>query len=294
MKNSARSAVFVLCCLLTSFYTMKAQPQNSDMFSPSSRLKFGNHLFADKDYLRAIDEYKAFLKTSTDDTVMFRFAESYLRIGRYSEAADNFKTLFFNSPISEEAKLEYFKAGFFENDYRSFRDITQNPVYSSGKYSKEINRLAYITYLFDNEALPDTSEFRKAFPDSVQPAMMKFYIQKKFPAFKSASKASWLSALLPGLGKIYTGEISNGITNFIATSLLVFLTVDNFRAKHNFRGAVFGTLTALSYAGGIYGAAASANLYNAGVSFNFERELKIYLVNRNYFLPEYDFLNKKN
>ena len=98
-----------------------------------------------------------------------------------------------------------------------------------------------------------------------------------------------MSALIPGSGKIYAGEIGDGIIAAIATGLCGYLAYDNFKAKHNFRGWLFGGLSAFFYAGNIYGSAASAQIYNAGIQFDFVNDVKIYLNKKNYFTPEYEF-----
>ena len=94
-----------------------------DLFSLQNRLKFGNYLFSENDYLRAAVEYKEYLKNFDNDTIKMKFALCFFRIGRYTEAADNFKSQFFGSTLSEEARLLFYESHFFNDDYRSFRDL---------------------------------------------------------------------------------------------------------------------------------------------------------------------------
>ena len=117
----------------------------------------------------------------------------------------------------------------------------------------------------------------------------KFYLEKINPPYKSETAAVLLSILIPGAGKIYSDQIGDGIFAAIATGLCGYLAYDNFRAEHNFRGWIFSGLTAFFYAGNIYGSAASAQIYNAGIRFNFSKDVKLYLEQQNYFTPEYDF-----
>lgn len=263
-----------------------------DIFSPQNRLNFGKYLYSEKDYLRAINEYREYLKSENNDTVQLKFAECFLRIGRYDEAAENFKALFFNSDFEDEAKLSFFKSHFLSKNFSLFRDLTEKEIYYSEKYSRYINRLRFITYFFDNSALPDTNQFFSAFDDSNYTYIKKFYLMKKFPQYKNQNKAAILSAIIPGLGKIYVGEISDGLTAFIATGLLAFLSANNFKNDHNFRGWLFGGLSILSYAGNIYGSIAAAQIYNAKVKFNFDNEVKNYFEQRNYLLPKIEILEK--
>ncbi len=271
---------------VNSFLIAQTASNDFNFFSPLHRLSFGNHLYFERDYLRALNEFREYLKYENQDTARFRFAECFLRIGRYQEAADNFKGLFYNSTLQNESRLAYLEAQFQSGDLNSFRSIARQDIYTSAKYSREIERLYYITHLMDNSTLPDTNIFFSVFPDSNKSNVRNFYQRKKHPEYKNPVTAAVLSGILPGLGKIYVGEISDGLTSLIATGVLTLLAFDNFKQSHNFRGWLFTGLAAISYTGNIYGSAAAAQIYNAGIKYNFDNDVKIYFEKRNYFLPE--------
>lgn len=281
-------AAFLIIVPLTSVDCQ--QTSDSNFFSAKNRLQFGNYLYKDKDYLRAAGEFKEYLKNEVNDTIIFRLANSYFKIGRFAEAADNFKELFFGSTFSEESRLMFYESIFFRNDYKSLREFIEDKIYASTKYSKEIERLKYTSYFLDNSArLLNENIVLKNFPDSVQTRLLNFYQQKKFPPHKSLTTAAILSTLIPGSGKIYTGEIGDGITSLIATVLTTYLAISNFKADHQFRGWLFSGLAAFFYAGNIYGSAASAQIYNARIQFNFDKEVRLFFEQRNYFLPKVDY-----
>lgn len=280
-------SIFVIAAL-----SANAQQSSDDFFSAKSRLEFGNYLYGEKDYLRALNEYKEFLKTDNNDTIRFKMAESFLRIGRYEEASNNFKSLFFSSSLADESRLEFLKSLFLSKDLMNLRQLSIDENYTTEKFSHEIERLNFISYFFDNKTLPDSNRFFSAFADSNRTEIKKFYYQKKNPDKKNPVTAALLSAAIPGLGKIYTGEIGDGITSLITTGLLVFLSANNFQHDHNFRGWLFAGFAALSYGGNIYGSAASAQIYNAGIKFNFDNEVKPFFEKRNYFLPNFDFADR--
>jgi TM2 domain-containing membrane protein YozV len=264
---------------------------DENYFSPKNRLAFGNYLFNEKDYLRAIEEFKSYLMHYDNDTIRFKFAESFFRIRRYKEASDNFKSIFYGSSLSDEAKLAFYKASFYDGNYNLFRDLCKIESYRSEKYAKEINRLYFISHLIDDSILPDTNRFFNAFPDSSKNKIRDLYLLKKFPVRKNPATAMLLSMFIPGAGKIYTGEIGDGITSFLTTGILTYLAVNNFKHEHNFRGWLFSGLAAFSYAGTIYGSYASAQIYNAGVKFNFDADVKMYFEKRNHFLPNINFFD---
>ncbi len=277
--------IFLIIPLTTNYCQLTT---DNNFFSPYNRLKFGNYLYKDKDYLRAAKEFKEYLKVYSNDTVQFKFSNSFFKIGRFTEAADNFKGLFFSSTLSEEARLMFFESNFFQNDFNKFRNLADQDVYLSLKYRKEIERLKFTTYFFDIATLPAENIILEPFPDSVQSQIAKFYIQKKIPLHKNPTTAAILSTLLPGAGKIYTGEVGDGITALVTTALSAYLAYTNFNAGHQFRGWLFAGMTAFFYGGNIYGSAASAQIYNARIRFDFDKEVKFYFEQRNYFLPQID------
>ena len=284
------SRIILFIFLIIPLTTNHCQLTTGNNFlTPYQRLKFGDYLYKEKDYLRAANEFKEYLKIFSNDTVQFKFANSFYKISRFAEATDNFKGLFFNSSLSEEARLMYYESIFFQNDFKTFRELTEKTNYQTLKYQDEVERLKFITYFFDDTVLPNENELLKPFPDSVQSRLSQFYLQKKFPAKKSLTTAALLSTIIPGAGKIYTGEIGDGITALITTALSAYLAYTNFEADHQFRGWLFTGLTAFFYGGSIYGSAASAQIYNARIRFSFDSEVKLYFEQRNYFLPKIDF-----
>ncbi len=292
LKNKTSAFGIIIFCLILRLEFTFAQTTINDasLASPANRLKFGNYLFEEKDYLRALDEFKAYLKTEDNDTIRYKFSECFFRIGRYKEAAENYKSLFFHSPLSDAARLGFYKSVFFQNDYKIFRDEVNEGSYLPVKYEKDVIRLQLVSHFFDDSVLPDTNKFFIQFEDSNKTEIRKFYFMKKYPKKKNPMTAALLSAAIPGLGKIYTEEIGDGITAFVATGLLTYLSINNFNHDHKFRGWLFAGMAALSYAGNIYGSAASAQIYNAGIKFNFDKDVKFYFEQRNYLLPNENWL----
>ena len=189
------------------------------------------------------------------------------------------KSQFYNESIRE-----YYKTLFLAGRYKEL----QTDLNDDNK--KDLHLQLYISYLFTLNQLPEKKEFLESFPSNERQNILNFYNQKKDPPYKSSLLAGILSGIIPGSGKIYIGEIGDGITGFIATSLLTFLSYDNFTHNHNFRGWLFAGLGFFFYAGNIYGSFAAAQIYNAGIDYEYNQNLKEYLKNKNYFLPENEFV----
>ncbi len=283
---------FSLCWMLFSIILLAQDFDNlsyHNLHSPQNIKKFADYLFCDKDYLRAIDEYQKYSEVFSDDTVKFKIGLSYSLMDNYSNAQNAFMKIQSNSSLHSLAVLEIYKASF-QNDASNFRnqfDSTKvNPMNIN-----EFLKLYNYSFLFSSEKIPLKSKFLSVFTNKEKYELENFYNFKIDPPTKSPVLASILSAIIPGLGKIYSNQIGDGITSFISTGLLAFLAYDNFHANHKFRGWLFTGLGGMFYAGNIYGSAASAQIYNAELFFNFNSTLNIYLENKNFFIPRINFCN---
>jgi TM2 domain-containing membrane protein YozV len=283
MKNR----IFFLSVIL--FVSFQGQIFSQDIFSPQNRLKFANKLFEEKDYFRAVVEYNEYLKTNDNDTVRFNIARAYFGMKKYSQAADNFKTLFSSFTLQDEARFGLIKSNFFSGDFQFLRKQSLTSPYFTSVYGTEIERLINLTYLLDKSTQFDAAKVVSVFPENTRPKLMDLIQMKINPQYKSPTTAALLSALVPGLGKIYVKEYTDGLIAFAATGLSVFLAADNFNSGHNFKGWLFAGAGAFFYGGSIYGSASAAQVYNAGIKLNFENELNIFLNKNNFFLPKEKF-----
>lgn len=262
--------------------------QSSFFNSPEEIENFANHLYCEKDYLRAVEEYRRYLKTTANDTVALKIVLSFYNMEKFDDAA---------SVVGQitEKSIFYNDAGYIKlvSFYRLKRDENFKRAISSTSIIKDdfFNRSEKLLRfnLFLKNSLYPESFMLLPFKSDEKTEVKNFYERKQNPPYKSPFTAALLSAIVPGSGKIYTERTGDGILAFLTTGVLTFLAYDNFKAKHNFRGWLFGGLASLFYAGNVYGAAAAAQIYNAGIKFNFENDIEIYLNKKNYYLPEYDF-----
>ena len=63
----------------------------------------------------------------------------------------------------------------------------------------------------------------------------------------------------------------------LLTGLFGYIAYTDFKADHKVRGWIFSGVAAFFYAGNIYGSAASAQIYNAKIKFDFESEVQNFL-----------------
>ncbi|KWW30667.1 MAG: hypothetical protein AUK63_885 [bacterium P3] len=79
---------------------------------------------------------------------------------------------------------------------------------------------------------------------------------------KSPLLAAGLSAVVPGLGKVYAGHLGEGLSSFLIVGSLMAATAENlYKAGWaDWKTLLFGTLSAVFYIGNIYGSAVTVRV----------------------------------
>ena len=275
MKNIPLPFLFLIFLQNFSF------PQDINIYTAENRRQFADYLYCRKDYLRAVDEYEEISGSVSNDTIRFKIGLAYLKMGRYDSASVSFSQIGVNSYFFNNAKMEFFKSQFLLGNFDTLDRSTNNylPV-------KQLNAFAY---LFDYKPLPIKNIFLSPFEGNNKETVSDFYERKLNPPYKSELAAIILSTLIPGAGKIYTKDYSDGIIALLVTSLMGYISYTDFNADHKFRGWLFAGLTAFFYGGNIYGSAASAQIYNAHINFTLNSDMKLFLEEKDYFVPDYEF-----
>ena len=263
--------------------------QQIDFHSPQNIKLFADFLFCDKDYLRAIEEYEKYLTSNEDDSVQFKIALGYSLMNDQDNALMKMSTIKISSPFYEQSRIERLKSLFLlkiDSNFYSYADevINFNSINSSRAY-----KLKNTSLLLRNDDLPEKLNFLVPFTNEEKNTLSNFYDLKKDPPYKSEALAGILSALVPGAGKMYTKNYADGITAFLFTGLLTYLAYTNFDHDHQARAWIFTALGAGFYAGNVYGSVASAQIFNAKVNFEFDEGVKLFLEEKNYFVPVYEF-----
>jgi TM2 domain-containing membrane protein YozV len=83
-------------------------------------------------------------------------------------------------------------------------------------------------------------------------------------SYKRAAVAGILSTLIPGSGKVYIGRKMDGLYAFLLISILGYQTYRTFETQgmQSVKGWLYGSVTAVLYAGNIYGSVVAAKVHN--------------------------------
>jgi TM2 domain-containing membrane protein YozV len=278
--------IFVSLLLICT--TASPQSTSFEFHSPQNIKLFADHLFCESDYLRAIEEYDLIDSQFVNDTIDFKMMLSYSNIGLFKLSNEVFKRIYDSSIFYPDGYLLSMKNELLINSVP-----LNNPVSSSFNLSqqKSFNRLVTVSKLYGEKSVVTKKDFLSVFAAEDQDAVSHLYNYKFDPPYKSPTLAGIFSTVIPGSGKMYVGEWGDGITSLLITGLFAFLAYDNFQADHTARAWLFTGVGAFFYAGNIYGSIAAAQIFNAKIDFEFSNGLKVFLENKNYFLPDYDFCN---
>lgn len=276
MKN-----YFVYAIIFSVIFFGKSFPQNS-FHTQSNILIFADHLFCEKDFLRAIDEYLRI--ENKGDSTKLKLAFSYQKINNFDASSFQFLELK-NTSVADIASLNFYKNSYLAENFVSLINNFENENFISEKYFSSISKLYLTARIKANHNIDKNFDFG-AFEKSEQETVSVLVKRQLNPKYKSETMAGVLSTLIPGLGKIYTQNYGDGITSLIVTGLLTYLSVNNFDHNHQFRGWLFAGLSSYFYLGNIYGSVASAQIYNANYNRVTKEEIDKFIYENNYFLPK--------
>lgn len=249
---------------------------------------FADYLFCEKDFLRAYDEFSSYLNQVSNDTVEFKSGLALQRIGSYDKALQQFSHISLNSKLYADSRREFFRTLFLEKDFKGLQNykLSEDSVNQDNSF---LLRLKNISSLLSGNHIQSEKNLISVFPLSEKEHIKKFYESKVNPPYKNPLLAGIMSAIIPGSGKIYTEDYTDGFFAAFLTGLFGYIAFTDFKADHDFRGWIFAGVSAFFYTGNIYGSVASAQIFNAKIKYNFETELYDFLDTFNYLKAEYNF-----
>ena len=245
---------------------------DTDYYSPENILKFADHLYQEKDYLRAAGEYQRYLFHSSQDadSVQYRLGMCYRRAGDTERAIASFHKLTHSRlkfAASYQIAYSHFLSGRYKSSIQSLNEAVGRTENSDERGKLQI--LSAFNYLHqkrwsDAEHILGTLKFRDeklsqtvlALRASAQEGM---YVPRRSPVL-----AGLLSTVVPGAGKLYCGQYGDGIYSLFLAGVTGLLAWDGFRENgiHSIRGWIFGSAFGIFYSGNIYGSTIAARVYN--------------------------------
>ncbi len=283
---------------LTFLSFVNAQNSNDSTNVRTSEINyeiaFSNHLIQLKDYNNAIETLKTLLSDTVDrssfDSICFLIARSYF----YQKNFDS-SVVYFNN-ISQNASF-YHAANYYSSlsySYLSDYENAEKTLFKTNQTDTNFIQLYYLNRagisLFKRDVekgLENINKFSKNWYPVVEQQENMSLLYQDISKFKKKSPfiAGALSAIIPGLGKIYNNRLGEGVSAFLITTTMGLVAFENFRKDgiKDPKTILFGSIFSVFYIGNIWGSALSVKLVrdefnqeiNEQILFNLRVPLRI-------------------
>lgn len=262
-----------LVFLLTVWNNVSSQ----DLFNLENSRKFANYLFDSGQFDLAADEFERVVFLDNRDSVsVLKLLKSYHLQGNYKLGLKRANKLLpdllsINKSLAKEYIFLNFKISRFDE---SNNFIKENRNLSSDE-KKE--------FLLSSHLLArDWISAERLLSDGFNPQNTSFtekadlLLQKNQIQSKHAYLAASLSMIIPGSGKIYTGNWQDGLISFLFVATNAWQAYRGFNKDgiNSTSGWIFGGLGLGFYIGNIYGSYRSAIKYNNNKKEKFHKHVE--------------------
>lgn len=264
MSQKTRISSLIVVVILHSIFDCFGQ-QRSHIQKDSL---FLNHLLDTQQYKEALLFMQVLpYKSSQNLEIPYNKGFAFYNLKQLDSSAFYFEKVFKSSP-------NYLKSSFYEGlsltylDRRfsaknAFQKVASDDSLILALRTFELSGLALLNRNFNEFDSLKKIGSDQFFAIQKQQAFLKSYqeiIQKQ--ERKSATKAAVLSAIVPGLGKIYAGQLGQGIAGFLQNAVFGFQAIEAYKKDGlaSTRTIVYGGLFSLFYIGNIWGSALSVKI----------------------------------
>lgn len=252
------------------FFSFSLQAYScSDM---AKRIEFGDHLFGQKDYFRAVTVYKELIFYCPEDSlqagVHAKIMRSYFFAGQYELMDEHYSGL--SAPSARThfyAGLSALMQGRYQDSAELFDSQATDPEVSFGFVSM-LNAVSHAHLGEADRAQTLLSMAVKAEPDLLEPAVflkheIRFLEKKRY---KDPGFAAGLS-VIPGLGQIYAGDLPGGIGSMVAGGLSVYAGIENMKDQNWLNIVLWGSAFLVFYVNNFRAAVKKTGEFNESLDF---------------------------
>jgi tetratricopeptide (TPR) repeat protein len=284
--------LFCILYLVSSSYG--GSSEEIDHYSPENILKFAEHLYQERDYLRAAGEYQRYLFYSRQNassplwergargdfrpqdasSTLYKIGLSYRQAGDTERAISFFRKIATEHPESQfrfaasyQIAYSYFLADQYENSIQYINQSLDEAGNSDERGKLQV--LAGFNYLHqrrwrDAEYILKSVAFKDENLNHISSGLRTSAREGISLPRKNPILAGLFSAVLPGMGKIYCKQYGDGLYSLILTGVTALLAWDGFRENgvRSVKGWLFGSVGVVFYAGNVYGSTVAARIYS--------------------------------
>ena len=292
MLNKKIGGFLIVLLLNSAFLSFANSEETLDYHSPENVLKFADYLTEQGDYLRAAGEYQRYLfyQPREKEQIRYRIALCYRLGGKTEQAIRSFEELLQESTDIKLTSSAYYQIGvsyFLMEQYgRSVHYFDESlPRITDNRYRAQTQQLIGLSYLKQYQWLEAEKIFNSLKKSDVLEVGQKAEVYSKYAMQgeqlpkRNPLLAGFLSTIIPGAGRVYTGRYSDALTSLFTVGITGWQAYDGFRRDglSSAKGWTLGTLCSIFYVGNIYGSVISAGVYNRHAAEEFLTTLYIEL-----------------
>ena len=229
-----------------------------------------------------------FFQPKDNEMIRYKIAVCYRLGGKTEQAILTFRKLLNESSDSKAVSAAYYQIGvsyFLMQQYSesiNFLD-TSLPLMSDDQFRIESQQLIGLSYLMNRDWRSAEKIFNELKETDILEARQKAIVYSEYAnkgvnlPNRSPLLAGFLSTVVPGAGRLYTGRFGDAVTSIITVGITGWQAYDGFNKDglSSAKGWTLGTLCGIFYAGNIYGSVISARVYNRHVADEFLTTLSI-------------------
>jgi tetratricopeptide (TPR) repeat protein len=259
--------VFLPLCLL--LLTVSSSAQN-DYYSRENLLAFADNLFSTGDYERAIGEYlRAAAHCEEDrlrDSLWYRIAVAYLYLARPLDArryGDRIARVPSDSLYYAKTVCLRAFSYYLEHRYDSAA-VPQSVLFNDQVWRQRLYQIRIASLLRQYRWQEAALISAPSAADSLTLCLKTIARQGISLELKSPITAGFLSAIVPGSGKLYARRSWDGFYSLLIVGTMAWQSYEGYRKDGpvSVRCLLFGGLGGVFYAGNIYGSIVAARKHN--------------------------------
>jgi len=253
-----------------------AQQNSEDLYNIDNSLLFANYLYKSQQYDLAAFEYERILfMRPQNDSIKLQLLSSYSFSGNKQQMITRAESLYastslFPKPVAKLYTSDAFVTGLFFklNDFTS----AQSPL-------EKRDRLFLHLHMLMNSLDWETSELTLQQLTAVSnesTSNISMIIQAgKEQRYKSPALAATLSTIIPGTGKIYTGDWKDALFGLLILGGNAYSSYRGFKKKgiESVQGWTFATIGFGFYLANIFGSHKAAKRFNSAAQSNLRMQV---------------------
>ena len=292
---------------ISCFFISALSAQDMGEYTADELFSFAEHLFKQEDYYRAAGEYERFIfhfpGDERADIAGFKIGLCHQKLGKFEKAILEFNKLMkrkkpVRNLISNRSSFEICRTCYLSENYN--RALAEIDKLSKSILSEEVSsQILYLRgwcYLKQrqwNRAGDAFKGISGQFPGtglaSVSDTLGNYSAWARRLPKKSPLLAGFFS-IIPGGGQVYLGRNKDGIYSFALTGGAAALSNHYYHRDEKSISYLLAGLSALFYAGNVYGAVSGAELINVSRELNYLHEIEERVKDEAWPVPDTLFL----